>query len=204
MPKGFSDGEKKIIKTKLIEIGREYFENYGIKKTNVEEITKEVGIAKGTFYSFYDSKEALFLDVLEKVEKELQTEMMKYLQTIKKDPKNTIKEFIKFHFSIRDNHPIIKELSNKETITYLSRKLAGNPKFEGKLNEYEYIAVFIKNWQDQGYVRREDPKVLSGLLKAIFTIGMENEYRNYIGLEVYDEVIEKLVEIITNYLIMKD
>ncbi len=201
MPKGFSDEEKKIIKAKLLEIGREFFEIFGIKKTNIEEITKKASIAKGSFYLFYDSKESLFLDVLENVEKELQREMIKYLNNIKKNPKETIKEFIKFHFTIRENNPIIKELSNKETINYLTRKLAGNIQFEKKLNQYEYISVFIKNWQEQGYVKQEDPNLLSGLLKALFTIGMEDEYKNYIGLEVYDDVIDALIEIVTNYLI---
>lgn len=203
MPKGFSDEEKKIIRKKLLETGREFFEIYGIKKTNINEITKNVGIAKGSFYSFYDSKEALFLDVLEKVEKDLQQEMVKYLKEIKKNPKKTLKEFMKFHFSIRDDNPIIKELSNKETVTYLTRKMAGNPKLENKLSQYEYISVFIKNWQDQGYIIKEDTKILSGMLKALFTIGMEEEYRSYIGLDVYDEVIDNLIDIISDHLTLK-
>ena len=35
----------------------------GMKKTSVDQLTKAVGIAKGSFYKFYESKEMLFFAV---------------------------------------------------------------------------------------------------------------------------------------------
>ena len=43
----------------------------GMKKTSVEQLTKAVGIAKGSFYKFYESKEVLFFAVLESIHSEL-------------------------------------------------------------------------------------------------------------------------------------
>ncbi len=37
----------------------------GMRKTTVEELALDAGISKGAFYKFYDSKEHLFLDMLE-------------------------------------------------------------------------------------------------------------------------------------------
>ena len=42
-----------------------------MKKTSVEQLTKAAGIAKGSFYKFYESKEMLFFAVLENVHSEL-------------------------------------------------------------------------------------------------------------------------------------
>ena len=42
-----------------------------MKKTSVEQLTKAVGIAKGSFYKFYESKEMLFFAVLESIHSEL-------------------------------------------------------------------------------------------------------------------------------------
>ena len=42
-----------------------------MKKTSVEQLTKAVGIAKGSFYKFYESKEMLFFTVLEGIHAEL-------------------------------------------------------------------------------------------------------------------------------------
>lgn len=43
----------------------------GMKKTSVEQLTRAVGIAKGSFYKFYESKEMLFFAVLEGIHSEL-------------------------------------------------------------------------------------------------------------------------------------
>lgn len=60
MPKKFSEIEKTQIKQKLLDSARSLFTRYGIKKTSVEDLTKGAGIAVGTFYAFYQSKEELF------------------------------------------------------------------------------------------------------------------------------------------------
>ncbi|WP_145026657.1 TetR/AcrR family transcriptional regulator [Paenibacillus sp. Y412MC10] len=41
------------------------FAAQGLKKTSLEQLTAATGIAKSTFYAFYDSKEAMYLDLLE-------------------------------------------------------------------------------------------------------------------------------------------
>ena len=38
-----------------------------MKKTSVDQLTKAVGIAKGSFYKFFESKEMLFFAVLENI-----------------------------------------------------------------------------------------------------------------------------------------
>lgn len=42
-----------------------------MKKTSVDQLTRAVGIAKGSFYKFYESKEMLFFAVLEGIHSEL-------------------------------------------------------------------------------------------------------------------------------------
>ncbi len=64
MGTAFTDNEKNIIKTKLKACASSCMSKYGIKKTTVDELVKEVGISKGAFYKFYDSKELLFLRYL--------------------------------------------------------------------------------------------------------------------------------------------
>lgn len=57
-------------KTKIYECAKELFSNKGFKDTNVSGITKMAGIAVGSFYNYYPSKEKLFMDIfLEENEK---------------------------------------------------------------------------------------------------------------------------------------
>jgi AcrR family transcriptional regulator len=64
VPRGFTEQEKINIHMRLIQAGREAFGRYGIKKTNVEELSEKAGISKGAFYGFFPSKEDLYFAVI--------------------------------------------------------------------------------------------------------------------------------------------
>jgi AcrR family transcriptional regulator len=65
MPKGFTERGKALIHASFLEQGRELFATYGLRKTAIEDLTKAVGISKGAFYLFFESKEQLFFELLE-------------------------------------------------------------------------------------------------------------------------------------------
>jgi len=204
MPKGFTIEEKKIIKNNLIEKGAEFFGIYGLKKTNVEDITNAAGIAKGSFYSFYNSKEELFLDVLTQAEEKMIKKIRQILKKMKKDPKGTFKDFLYFHIQAPKENPIIQQIADKNTREYLVRKLYDNPKLKQKLQTYEYLPQFIEMWQKQGLIISRDPEILGGILKSVFTIGLDDETTEYIGREKFPEIIENLINIIVEYMVISD
>lgn len=55
--------EKKKIETKnkIFAVSGKLFKEKGFENTTVDEITKEAGIAKGTFFNYFPTKEALLL-----------------------------------------------------------------------------------------------------------------------------------------------
>ena len=63
MPRAFTEAEKETIREKLMAAGRECFQRFGLKKTTIEDVTKPAGIAKASFYLFFESKEQLYIDV---------------------------------------------------------------------------------------------------------------------------------------------
>jgi len=65
MPRSFSEAEKEDIRQNLIAECKKSWSVHGYKKTSVSELCTNVGISTGAFYSFYDSKEALFCDVMD-------------------------------------------------------------------------------------------------------------------------------------------
>jgi len=65
MPRSFNETEKEDIRKKLIDECKKSWSAYGYKKTNIGELCANVGISTGAFYSFYESKEALFCDVMD-------------------------------------------------------------------------------------------------------------------------------------------
>ena len=67
----FTDYETEQLRKALLKETRHCAVTLGMKKTSVEQLTKAVGIAKGSFYKFYESKEMLFFTVLEMIYSEL-------------------------------------------------------------------------------------------------------------------------------------
>ena len=63
----FTDYETEQLHKALLKETRRCAVTLGMKKTSVDQLTKAVGIAKGSFYKFYESKEMLFFAVLESI-----------------------------------------------------------------------------------------------------------------------------------------
>ena len=64
MPRRFNEDEEARIRATLHAAGRTIIGSRGVRKTTVEELTRAAGIAKGSFYRFYASKEELALTLL--------------------------------------------------------------------------------------------------------------------------------------------
>ena len=71
MRKSLSEREQNAIKSKLIESCRICWERYGYKKTGVAELANMAGISTGSFYTFYPSKELLFIETANAFTKKL-------------------------------------------------------------------------------------------------------------------------------------
>ena len=74
----FTDYETEQLHKALLKETRRCAVTLGMKKTSVDQLTKAVGIAKGSFYKFYESKEMAFFSkemaffaVLESIHSEL-------------------------------------------------------------------------------------------------------------------------------------
>ena len=65
MAVSFTDKERAGIVASLRRAAGRCAASVGMKKTTVDELAVEAGISKGAFYKFYESKEHLFLDMLE-------------------------------------------------------------------------------------------------------------------------------------------
>ena len=66
----FTEEQNETIRRDLVQEARRCGASIGMRKTSVEQLADAVGISKGSFYKFFDSKELLFLAVLEDIHAE--------------------------------------------------------------------------------------------------------------------------------------
>ena len=76
----FTEEQNETIRRDLIREARRCGVSIGMRKTSVEQLTEAVGISKGSFYKFFDSKELLFFAVLEDIHTECFAAAQKSLQ----------------------------------------------------------------------------------------------------------------------------
>lgn len=84
--------EKEDKKDKIIEKSMELFREKGYHTTKVEEITKALGISKGNFYTYFNSKEEVLYEILDIIKSE-KIRMLEEIDT-NKAPKEILKDFI--------------------------------------------------------------------------------------------------------------
>lgn len=82
MPKTFTSEERENIRRNLRDAARGLLRDLGVRKTTVDEIVKRAGVAKGTFYLFYQSKESLFLDLISHFKDEVEALYLDLLQEL--------------------------------------------------------------------------------------------------------------------------
>lgn len=58
--------KEEIFKEDIIREAQKLFQSYGLKKTTMEDIAKALGKGKSTLYYYYQSKEQIFEEVLQK------------------------------------------------------------------------------------------------------------------------------------------
>ena len=128
MATAFTDEEKEIIRKKLQKAAKECLQRYGVRKTTVDQMVAMVDISKGSFYSFYSSKEMLFFRVLEEYQIDIMNRLEEQLEQENQINANQFVQLLydfyqdfrySFVFTIFKNHEmelLIRKLP-KEVIT---------------------------------------------------------------------------------------
>ena len=87
------DKQKAEVKSALVKAGEELFRTKGFMETTIEGITGAAGVARGTFYNYFQSKEDLLLEIFYGTE-ELSTEQIEYFFATTPGTDNQIKALI--------------------------------------------------------------------------------------------------------------
>jgi AcrR family transcriptional regulator len=61
------DGAGNDKRTRILDAAQSLFLRYGVKRTALDDVVREAGIAKGTLYLYFPSKDALFAAIAERL-----------------------------------------------------------------------------------------------------------------------------------------
>lgn len=128
--------EKKKKRDKILEKSWELFMVNGYEETKIERITKEVGISKGSFYTYFKTKEDVLFSILEKIEIEIENLLKKI--NVSKEPSKILYEFLERRMEL-----FLKYVRNMKLENLYIMKSGRIDKFENKINVL--YTTFIKD-----------------------------------------------------------
>ncbi len=163
MPKGFTKQEKELIRKRLIEQGYKQFSIYGLKKTNIEELAATAKISKGAFYLFYDSKETLFMDVVELAEQRYRQEILAAIDLPGTSPRARLYAVFKKAFDLVKTTPVLQLITGSD-FDMLFRKIPAEKIQEHLASDRLFFGALVTHCQNAGIPIRAQPEEISRLL----------------------------------------
>lgn len=180
---GFSDEERERIHEQLIETGRELLLTYGPEKTTVVDITEPVGIAKSTFYRFFDSKAELYLVIL-------QREMEEFVETVQEelagieDPRDGLERFFWCYAAFAEENQFVRQTVIQGNYRETFRSVDPEKREAMQEEELSEFMPIIEDLQarSDGPLAEVDPLVILGLMGG--SVGLMALHRD--EFEEYD------------------
>ena len=180
-------------KRKIFETSMKLFAEKGYEATSIEEITATVGVAKGTLYYHFSSKEEIFNFLIEEGMKLLQNSID--IKTAKYDNYiDKLKAVILIQIKI--------VMKYEDLITILLSQFWGNETRNQKCQKhiYDYIDK-IENIVKEGIEKKEikegDPKVIAseiyGLICSALVYKLRNE-KEFDIMHLYKEFENTVIE----------
>ena len=191
MPKIFTDENRDEIRKKLLDKGFKMLKKGGLSVVNIDKLTEETYIAKGTFYNLFENKSEFMYHMMIHERNRAKEKLLSYLNDSGKLTKDSLRDYLK----------------------WLS---AENPNVFAFLTDAEKKRL-IASWSDK-YIEDEsnDSKTMHMLISLLESPTTEPDWKlacNYMKLiaislatkkvfikENYNAMIDSLIEQILNLL----
>jgi AcrR family transcriptional regulator len=70
---------------RILAAARSLFLRYGVRRTSMDDVAREAGIAKGTVYLYFSSKDAVFAALAEEMSRDVLAQGVEAMDTAKTD-----------------------------------------------------------------------------------------------------------------------
>lgn len=182
--------DKKAI---IYDCAKDLFSIKGFKETNISDITKKAGMAVGTFYNYYPSKEKLFMDIFLDENTKMKQASLQSLD-LEQSPLEVVGQMLEQNVVGTKSNPILREWYNKsvfEKIEQVYREENGVDTVEFL---YDNFLELITLWQKQGKMRNDiDSKMIMMIFAAVINV---DTHKEEIGIEYFPEVLHLMTELI--------
>ncbi|MFC5970954.1 TetR/AcrR family transcriptional regulator [Halomarina salina] len=186
--RSFSDDERSRIRQQIRETGRDLFSRYGLRKTTISELTEPAGIASSTFYQFYDSKEELYIELLEEEGEETTEHLLAISFERYDDPQAAIEAFLLGILEVIETNQLVRQIIVSDELDRLREQFTDEEMEENRQQELAIFLPYLEAWDEAGLLHDVSPELLAYTIHAIIFVGLHED-----EIPMYQEVKQTLV-----------
>lgn len=180
-------------KQEIYRCGKELFSAKGFKDTNVSDITKMAGIAAGTFYLYYTSKDKLFMEIFLEENAKLKKSMLEAVDP-EGDPIDVSKHMMLLNYKGINENPILREWYNRDVFSKIEQHFREENGIETSHFMYDFFIEMVKKWQDEGKMRKDiDSETIMAIFAALINI---DTHKDEIGFQYFPQVMNYIADFI--------
>lgn len=180
-------------KAEIKRCGKELFSSKGFKDTNVSDITKMAGLATGTFYNYYISKDQLFMELYIEENTKLKKDILQAID-LEADPLQITRKMIRLNYEGMYANPILKEWFNREVFHKIEQNFRKGNGLEQVDFVFDTFVEVVRGWQKKGRMRSD---IDAGMIMAMFAAIVNVEtHKEEIGFQYFPEIVDYLAEFI--------
>jgi AcrR family transcriptional regulator len=195
MPPAFTAEEKARITRLLLETGEQLFTSQGLRKTSLEELMAPTGVAKSSFYVFFDSKEALYLELMIRQSSEVKRKVIDGALLSTDDSREGLRRFLYATLDELSTNPLWRRLmTHPEEMQAVARKLDPARVTAMDDNPVTALNAFVADRTRAGTLRPAEPAVIIGVLQCVLLVPMFAERLGDPAL--YPKILDLLVDIV--------
>ena len=194
MARAFDAREKTQVHETLLQSGITLFGRFGFSRTTIDAIVADAGIAKGTFYNFWDSKEAFFFACLNETEDLYRAEVIEPLLTSGRPPAQILGSLISETMKAADSYPIITQALDPVLISRLFRKLPPEIIERHQMKDRGEFSLITASWNSEEFDPGIPPEILDGLFKGILMMSL---HKTVIGEDIFPQVMETTARLLS-------
>ncbi|MGP3913307.1 TetR/AcrR family transcriptional regulator [Nonomuraea sp. 10N515B] len=173
MPPAFTAEEKARITRLLLETGEKLFTSQGLRKTSLEELMTPTGVAKSSFYVFFDSKEALYLELMLRQSGDVKRRVIDGALLSTDDTREGLRRFLHATLDELSANPLWRRLmTHPEEMQAVARKLDPQRIAAMADNPATALGEFLTARTARGDLIAAEPAVLVGVLQCVLLVPM--------------------------------